>query len=249
MLRHRTVIGALLTGVLLTIGPALAEASQTAGDTELRSRVVERLDDSDYDHVTVTSVNGVVTLEGEVASLWNKEKAVERAGKTKGVASVVDRLVVMSGESDEAVREMVATKVRRYVFFTIFDSVDVGTTDGQVTLFGYVNQPYKATEIGKLVSRVPGVQAVDNRIEVLPASIFDAQLRTELAVRIYNHPLFSSLAFQPQPSIHIVVKNSRVILTGVVNSEVQRRSAEHIVRSTFGVLNVENRLKLDSETT
>ncbi len=249
MLRQRTAVVMLLIGSMLTIGPAFANAGQTVGDTELRTRIVDRLDDKRFDHVTVQVINGVATLEGHVASLWLKEQAVEKARKTKRVASVVDRLVIVNGESDEAVRNKVATKIRRYVSYTIFDSVDIDATDGRVALTGFVSQPYKVNDIGRLASQVMGVQTVDNRIETLPASIFDAQLRTELAVRIYNHSLFSSLAFQPQPPLHIVVKNSRVILTGVVNSEVQRKSAEHIVLGTFGVLSVDNRLKLDSETT
>ena len=118
-----------------------------------------------------------------------------------------------------------------------------------MTLTGYVTETYRVKEIGRLASHVTGVRTLDNRLKVLPASIFAAQLRTRLAVTIYNHPVFSHLAFQTNPPLHIVVKNSRVILTGVVNSETQRTLAEHLVLGTFGVLGVENRLALDRELT
>jgi len=49
------------------------------------------------------------------------------------------------------------------------------------------------------------------------------------------------------PPIHIVVKHGRVTLTGVVISEVERRKAEQIARSIFGVLSVENKLRLERE--
>jgi osmotically-inducible protein OsmY len=44
------------------------------------------------------------------------------------------------------------------------------------------------------------------------------------------------------------VNRGNVTLTGFVNSEVQRKTAEFIVRQTFGVFNVENKLELDSRT-
>lgn len=247
MSRH-TVVGVLLIGGAVAAGPGVARA-QDAVSADVRTRVVKQLSRSDaFDGVSVAAAGGVVTLDGSVPSLWTRQRAEEQAGKVDGVQSVVSNLLIERGESDDAVRDAAATQIRRYVFYTIFDSVDLATTDGVVRLTGYVNQPYKVADIGRLVAKVHGVQGVDNRIEALPASIFDSELRAALATRLYNHSLFSTLAFQPQPPLHIVVRNSRVILTGVVNSEVQRRAAEHIVRGTFGVLSVQNRLRLDSET-
>jgi len=42
------------------------------------------------------------------------------------------------------------------------------------------------------------------------------------------------------------VANARVTLTGVVNSEIDKRLIDSIVRSTFGVLSVENQLRIGS---
>jgi osmotically-inducible protein OsmY len=246
MPRYST-LGALLVGGIVACGPAISMA-QDAPSADLRVRVAQRLARTDaFSAVSVTAATGIVTLDGRVESLWTKERAVEQALKVDGVQSVVSHLVVPRGESDDAVRDRAATQIRRYVFYTIFDSVDLSAADGVVRLTGYVNQPYKIHDIGRLVTKVHGVQGVDNRIEALPASIFDSELRSTLAARLYNHPLFSTLAFQSQPPLHIVVRSSRVVLTGVVNSEVQRRAAEHIVRGTFGVLSVQNQLRLDSE--
>lgn len=250
MLRLRLM--PLLLIALLSAGTPAIVGAQTAGtsDDELRAAVAERLqNENGFEGVTVTVDNGVATLNGTVASLWHVDQAIERARKTKGVQSVISYLTIVDGESDEWLRKEVAKKIRSYVFYTIFDSVDLQVDGGNVVLTGYVTEEYRVREIGRLASHVTGVRTIDNRIEVLPASIFDAQLRTRLALAIYNHPLFSSLAFQTDPPLHIVVKNSNVILTGVVNSRAQRTLAEHIALSTFGVLGVDNQLKLDSELT
>jgi osmotically-inducible protein OsmY len=76
---------------------------------------------------------------------------------------------------------------------------------------------------------------------------FDDQIRYAAAVRIYNDPLFWNYAIQVNPPIHIVVKHGRVTLSGVVISEVERRKAEQIARSIFGVLSVENKLRPERE--
>ena len=58
--------------------------------------------------------------------------------------------------------------------------------------------------------------------------------------------MFSNYAIQVNPPIHVVVENGHVTLTGV-NSEVERRQAETVARTTFGVFSVENQLRLDRE--
>lgn len=62
-----------------------------------------------------------------------------------------------------------------------------------------------------------------------------------------QRPVVLKLRDSGQPPIHIVVENGRVTLKGVVTSEVERRVAENTARGAFGVLGVENRLKLERE--
>jgi hyperosmotically inducible periplasmic protein len=148
--------------------------------------------------------------------------------------------------ADVAIAEKIAAKVRRYVNYTIFDDVSISVDHGVATLSGRVTMPYKAKDIGRLASRVDGVVEVNNELSVLPVSIHDDRLRSSIARQIYRDPVFSRYAIQVNPPIHIVVEGGRVTLTGWVNSQLERQKAEFIVRSTFGVFNVENRLQIDS---
>jgi hyperosmotically inducible protein len=59
--------------------------------------------------------------------------------------------------------------------------------------------------------------------------------------------MFWNYAMQVNPPIHIIVDNGHVTLTGVVNSEMERRVAEATVRSTDFVFSVDNKLQLDRE--
>jgi osmotically-inducible protein OsmY len=52
-------------------------------------------------------------------------------------------------------------------------------------------------------------------------------------------------AQRSNPPIHIIVERGNVTLTGAVRSNAEKRQAESIVRSTFGVQQVTNRLAVN----
>ena len=214
-------------------------------DPQIRAQIEHKLADHDVSGVTVSVRDGVATLRGTVASLWARDEAIEQARKADDVTNVIVELTVAAGEGDQALAEAIASRLRRYVFFSIFDDVEVTVTSGAATLSGAVTMPYKAQEMVKLARRVNGVQDVVNTIRTLPVSTFDDHIRWAIASRIYNHPAFWNYAIQVNPPIHIVVEHGRVTLTGVVNSELERRLAEMLAREVFGAFSVENKLRLD----
>lgn len=144
----------------------------------------------------------------------------------------------------ETFRE-VQREVLRYPHFTIFDSVHAQIDDNVVTLTGKVTMPFKRTEIERRVRRIPGVE-IANRIEVLPVSQFDDQLRSGIARAIYGHPAFANYGLQVNPPIHVVVERGRVTLEGVVRSEVDRLLARSLAAG-FNAFEVKNELKTDGE--
>lgn len=140
----------------------------------------------------------------------------------------------------------VANSVNRYTQFTIFDSIDATVTNGQVVLGGWVTMPYKKTDIERRVRSVAGVNAVDNKIQVLPVSQFDDELRFRIARAIYGNSAFWNYATMANPPIHIVVNGGRVTLQGVVQSNVERQLARSLATG-FAAFEVKNELKTDDE--
>jgi NhaA family Na+:H+ antiporter len=235
----------VLLAVVLTCGGLVsAQAPASMSDDEIQALVKERLLDRQITSVDISVSKQVVTLRGVVPSLWAKQKALERTRETRGVQQVINALAIVRAESDARIGEQVTEDIARYAFFTMFDDAEVEVTDGIVTLMGKVTLGYKADALVDLASRVRGVQDVHNLITTLPVSTFDDQLRYTIARNIYDDALFWGLAIQPYPPIHIIVDGGRVTLTGVVDSEVERRMAESIARSTFGVFNVQNKLRV-----
>jgi hyperosmotically inducible protein len=140
----------------------------------------------------------------------------------------------------------VSDTVHRYTQFTIFDSIDASVTQGHVVLGGWVTMPYKKDDIERRVRAVAGVSGVDNKIQVLPVSQFDDELRFRIARAIYGNSAFWNYAAMANPPIHIVVNGGRVSLQGVVQSNVERQLARSLATG-FAAFEVKNELRTDEE--
>jgi osmotically-inducible protein OsmY len=119
-----------------------------------------------------------------------------------------------------------AGKVRHalvmYPWYTIWDDVHFTVSNGHVTLSGDVTQPYKKTDMDRLVRQIPGVTSVTSDLKVLPISNFDDRLRWQVARAIYSDPAFTQYAIMALPPVHIIVDNGHVTLTGVVATTFQK---------------------------
>lgn len=130
-------------------------------------------------------------------------------------------------------------------YYDVFDWLEGEVDDeGTVTLRGQVVRPSTKTEAERRVKRIRGVEIVKNEIEVLPVSPNDDRIRLRVYRTLFsqNSPLFR-YALRVVPSIHIIVKNGRVTLKGVVDSEGDSRLAYIRARGVSGVFEVKNELR------
>ena len=171
----------------------------------------------------------------------------------KAVALLVAALVVTAAgaasaqeRKDLQIFRDVSDSVNRYTQFTIFDSIEASVTDGHVVLSGWVTMPYKKNDIERRVRQVAGANSVENKIQVLPVSQFDDELRFRIARAIYGNSAFWNYAAMANPPIHIVVNGGRVTLQGVVQSNVERQLARSLATG-FAAFEVKNELKTDVE--
>lgn len=128
-------------------------------------------------------------------------------------------------QTDKQIAQSVRHEIAMYPYYGIFDDLAFNVINGQVQLTGDVTEPVKKSDIGKIVAQVPGVTSVTNSINVLPLSDFDNRLRIQVARAIYSDPTMTSLAMEAVPSVHIIVNNGHVTLTGVVATQMQKSIA------------------------
>ena len=131
--------------------------------------------------------------------------------------------------------------------YGVFDFINFSYDRGKVTLTGYTYQGGLKSHAANAVKRVSGVDEVDNKIELLPASSNDDRIRWATFYKIYGDNSLSRyspggemgaryevrqarrfLGTQPFGvyPIHIIVKNGRTTLMGFVGSDMDRRLAE-----------------------
>ena len=134
-------------------------------------------------------------------------------------------------------------------YYGVFDwlEFEVGT-DNKVVLRGQVVRPTTKSDAESRAREVEGVSQVVNEIQVLPVSRHDDQLRLALYRTIYgwNSPLFR-YATQTVPPIHIIVRNGRAVLKGVVATKGDSNLAYIRARGVPGLFEVTNELKAESE--
>ena len=147
--------------------------------------------------------------------------------------------------------------------YGVFDYIVFRVDRGTVYLAGYSFEGRLRADAEMAARRASGVDEVANKIEVLPASQNDDRIRWATFYRIYTDDFLSRYApggvygvlqelrderhfpgMQPvgRYPIHIIVKNGRVMLLGVVDNATDRQLADVRAREVTGVFEVENGL-------
>ena len=114
------------------------------------------------------------------------------------------------------------------------------------TLLGQVVRPSLKSDAENVVKHIEGVEKVDNQIEVLPTSPMDDGLRLRLYREIYGYPALEKYALGVQKPIRIIVKNGRVTLEGVVDSEADKNLVGLRANGIPGIFSVTNNLRVES---
>ena len=131
-------------------------------------------------------------------------------------------------------------------YYGVFDMLAFKVEPGgTVRLLGQVVRPTLKEDAERRVKGVSGVEKVINEIEILPVSPGDERIRVAIARNIYRTESLERYGFQVNPPIHIIVKNGRVALEGVVDNEGDRTIAGMKAREVGGVFEVKNNLRVE----
>jgi BON domain len=181
-----------------------------------------------------------------------------------------------SGASDPTV-DGIRKELLRLPYYGVFDFLSFKVDKGQVTLMGYAYRPSLKSDAERALKHVAGVESVTDQVEELPVSFNDDSLRWKVYDAIYRdaflsryapgggvlwghrHPFGAGvfLPFGParfpgtEPAgdypIHVIVKNGRVVLLGVVDNESDKIMAGMKARQVPGSFAVDNELMIDHQ--
>jgi len=133
-----------------------------------------------------------------------------------------------------------------YVFKTYLkaDDIKIQSRDGVVTLTGIVAEEYHKSLAQETVAGLPGVETVDNRLEVKgapPTANSDEWLRDKVKVTLLFHRSVSSFTTE------VNVKDGIVTLQGEATSQAQKDLTTEYAKDVEGVKGVNNEMTV-SET-
>jgi hyperosmotically inducible periplasmic protein len=173
---------------------------------------------------------------------------------------------------DDALRiaKEVQKRLASLTNYGVFDWITFGFHGKAVVLKGYASRPTLKSGAANVLKGIPGIESVDNQIEVLPTSPNDDRIRAAVYNRIYKQASLrkynanqGSVAQAMGPggrsvalmaggitndpprgfhAIHIIVKNGNVTLYGAVNNQSDAAIAYMQANSTPGVFSVDNDL-------
>jgi osmotically-inducible protein OsmY len=189
-------------------------------------------------HLAVSAVDGVVTLEGDVASIPERLAAVEAAGGVWGVKDVIDHTVVRSAGAsgaNDAELARAATTMLEWSGDVPVNAVTVEVNQRRVTLTGAVTWDFQREAATRAVRYMRGITGVDNKVaihEMTTVSVDTDAL--EAAIR-RNMPMYAR-------AIAIGVRGHTLTLSGTVGSSTQRLRVERLAWAAAGVTTVENNI-------
>lgn len=178
---------------------------------------------------------GIVTLSGKVDNLRARQAAFKIAQRVKGVRSVINQILVVTGDRDD---DRIAADLRDALAANeTLEKTDVtaGVEFATATLKGTVESEAERVLAGKIATGVKGLVEVKNEIEVdRPAQRPDPEIQEEL------ERLFRSDAILSDSQIEVAVEDAKVVLTGDVPTSFAKSRAENL-SSMAGVDSIDAR--------
>jgi hyperosmotically inducible protein len=167
-----------------------------------------------------------------------------------GLLFVTSNLVAQTSQQRHANSQARLYKEVRHVlvtlpFYSVFDNLAYKVDGDRVTLLGQVVTPTLKSDAQRAVKSIEGVSTVDNKIEVLPASPSDDQIRRAEFRAIYSGQGMEKYSIQAVPPIHIIVKGGHVTLVGVVGNAFDKTIAVTRAKSVPGVFSVTDELAVE----
>ncbi len=197
--------------------------------------------------ISVTVSDGVVTLAGAVASLYEKERASQRAIIVSNVWNVHNLLEVKREEgsfvrsrvplpADAQLERNIRAELAQDLRIIDPNKLSIAVINGNVTLGGTVSSYYQKELAGRDVRNVVGVGWVDNLLTVKAPWRDDFFLRNDIQFDMDVDPYLNN------EDIRTHVKQGVVTLAGHVNTFYQKLHAGEVASRVLGVREVVNAL-------
>lgn len=218
----------------------------TVSDKNLRDAVLNELA-SDPEviatHISVTAIDGAITLRGHVMSIHEKHVAVRAAERVDAVKAVADDIEVREPSLHERADDEIAEQIAhlRSAGGPIPDPVAVQVRDGRVILHGEVESASQRDAAESAVRHLTGVRVVDNLLKVKSES-----KPTAADIELRVHEAIAHTADLHARSIRVTMNDNTVHLHGHLPSLAALQTALRAAETAPGIKAVESEIVVES---
>jgi len=231
---------------------SIQESTQDAATTSrVRTALLLSKQVSPFD-IKVQTIQGEVTLEGQVPSEQVKTVAGAIAQDTSSVKQLHNNLSVNPSIERNPDREHLGERVADLEIKTLVTDalsknaalaeqhITTEVKDRAVTLAGTVQTVSQKNAADEIAWQVPGVQGLTDNLSLSDTQAVPESADDKLARRV-EFELYSTKAI-PLKTVQIRADNGIVTLTGTVSSRAEKLLAEKTAKSVEGVRKVVNGL-------
>jgi BON domain-containing protein len=202
------------------------------------------------------------------------QRHVRVATAVVGLALMLAGAWPLLGADEKSSVEQIRKELLQLPYYGVFDFLAFSYDKGTVTLMGYAYHSTLKQDAARATKRASGVDQVIDKIEELPVSQFDDELRWRTYYAIYRDPFLSRYApgggmlwghshpfgggfhamglrrfpgMEPVGDypLHIIVDHGKITLLGVVDTEGDKTVAGMRAGEVPGSFGVENELVVE----
>lgn len=197
-----------------------------------------------YSTLAIMILSGLFLTGAAAQSAQPPASEQTAATPQNGAAQNQMQSEAVSQETQQEIAKRVVRAIVMLPYYGVYDNIGYRLEGRTVILQGQVLTSSLKPDAERAVKKVEGVDKVVNNIEVLPPGPMDMRIREQVRQSIYGYGPLYKYANMPNAPIRIIVKNARVTLTGVVDTEADKNVCTIRTNQVSDVLSVTNNLRV-----
>ncbi len=210
---------------------------------QLEDNVEKKISSEYLEPFTISAdQKGVITVEGQVSTLYDKLKIEELTSQVKGVQKINNKIYVNTQPTaDGAIKDNIKLELERNNVIMEPEKIKVKVTNGVVSLSGSVSYYREKIMAQSIASWQDGVTDMKSNIVVISPAVAtsDENLKEIVNDILKDH-------FSLEHNVKFDITNGEVDLYGSANSLYAKNHIQEAIQHVIGVKNVINEIHVDN---